>query len=558
MRRRMVSLGLHALALVLIASAASCGPAGGPKTGTQTNWLRSCQSDSECGGLRCLCGACSRTCNDEASCTGLAGAACVPADDEGAIALCAGSSPGHPGICLPPCGAEGCASGTSCVAGVCTPAPTATAIVEVDDSQRFQTLVGIGAAVGYVFDEIAQHPRKEALFDAMFSGSGLTVLRLRNRYGQPREEDLESTGELVSAATGRLGRTPTIILNSASPPGSLKENGSNWCEGNPDTCTLARLPDGTFDYAGLASHWRASLEAYAAVSVEPDYISIQNNPDWVPAPGDANEACRFLPAEGTMTIAGDTDEMEVEYPGYAEALEAVLAELAGLPSVPRIVAPETTGFAEVQEYVAELDLEKVDAIAHHLYNTDVEDLDLAALAALGELAQRHELPLFQSEMHADPLKTAVLMHASLAVEGASVYIENIFVTSPAAIDDDPGALITLTEEDFVIGDNHHVMGHYSRHLEPGWTRVAADSDSEEVLASAWISPDGSRRMVVLTNPGGAQRAVRIDAGQREWSRSQVNRTVLRGIERSAELGPLPLDAVVVMPSQSLVTVTMSD
>ena len=420
-------LEIRATAVVLGVLAAACNPTGGPKTGSQTNWLTACERDADCGNLRCWCGTCTRSCDEATSCVDLPDAACVADDDASAIALCSGSCPATAGLCLLPCPSGGCGSGLSCVAGVCVPTPEPTVQVSIDDAQRFQALVGIGAGIGYVFEDIVQHPRKDALFDAMFSQSGITLLRLRNRYGQAGEEDLGSTSEIVTAATDRLGRTPTILLNSASPPGALKANSSNWCEGNPDTCTLATLADGTFDYAGLASHWRASLDAYALAGIEPDYISIQNNPDWVPDAGDSNEACRFLPSEGTATVTTDTGDIQVTYPGYAEALEAVVGQLAGLASVPGIVAPETTGFSDVADYVAALDMANVDAIAHHLYQTDLENLDLSSLAALGDLADQYQRPLFQSEMWADPLTTAVLLHAALAVEGASVYVENGFL-----------------------------------------------------------------------------------------------------------------------------------
>jgi glucuronoarabinoxylan endo-1,4-beta-xylanase len=425
--------------------------------------------------------------------------------------------------------------------------------VSVDDTLRFQALVGIGAGMGYVVDEIVQHSRQAELFDAMFAASGFTMLRMRNRYGQEGDEDLESTREITTAATERLDEPPTIILNSASPPGSLKQNESNWCEGDPETCTLARLPDGAFDYAGLATHWRASLDAYAAVGVAPDYISIQNNPDWVPPAGNANEACRFLPTQGTVIVTTDTGDVEVEYPGYTEALEAVLGELEGLASVPKIIAPETTGSAEVAEYVAELDMANVDAIAHHLY-TDAPNPDPEALAALGDLGQQHERPLFQSEMHADSLTTAVLMHASLTVEGAAVYIHNGFVAS--ASDIQPDGLINLTADDFAIGDTYHVVRHYSGQVRPGWIRVAADPDTDSLLASAWVSPDDDALVVVLTNPASTKMAVQIETGVVAPASTVVTRTVLGGLERSAELGELPSERIVTLPGQSIVTVAI--
>jgi glucuronoarabinoxylan endo-1,4-beta-xylanase len=556
MTKRRVALACRAAALWLAACAAACAPANGPNVGTQTNWLTLCRSDAECGELQCLCGACTRSCSDEPACGELPGASCVAAEDSGAIALCGGSLPACPGLCLVPCPDEGCAGGTSCVAGVCMPTPEQTALVSVDESQRFQTLVGFGAGIGYVFDEIARHPRKEALFDALFSGTGLNVLRPRNLHVPGGGEDLSSSAEIVTAAAKRLGQSPIIILNSASPPGSLKANGSSWCEGNPDTCTLARLPDGSFDYAGFASHWRASLDAYALAGMVPDYISIQNNPNFVPGAGRMLEACRFLPTQGTATVTTGAGVVDVEYPGYAEALAAVMEQLAGLDSIPKIAAPETSGFMEVADFISELDIADVDAIAHHLYGTDATNVDRARLEALGELAEQNQRPLFQSEMGADALTTAVLMHAALAIEGAVLYLQTDFVGSVYRIEPDRTTLVNLTDDDFVIEALYHVMLHYSAHVEPGWVRVAASSDTDGLLASAWVSPGGDAVTVVLTNPELTETVVRIDAGADAPTASTVTRTVLGGRERSAELGPLPPEGIVRLPGHSLVTVTI--
>jgi hypothetical protein len=193
MTKRSVVLACCGAAQWLALCATACTPSGGPKTGTQTNWLSTCQTDSECGALQCLCGACTRSCSDAPSCNELPEASCVAAEDAGAIALCGGTPPASAGLCLVPCPAEGCEAGTSCVAGVCVPAREPTSVVSIDDSRRFQTLVGFGAGIAYMADEIAQHPRREALFDAMFADSGLNVLRLRNRTDDAGAADVAST-----------------------------------------------------------------------------------------------------------------------------------------------------------------------------------------------------------------------------------------------------------------------------------------------------------------------------------------------------------------------------
>lgn len=517
--------------LMLATFGTGCGTNGEPRTGGQTNWLRACQADAECGNLKCLCGACTQTCDTDASCSALPGASCVPAAGTAATALCSGSAPSYPGLCLPECPSDGCASGTSCVAGVCQPALEPNANVNVDEGSQRQTLIGIGSSVAYINDELVQHPRKEALFDAMFSETGFSILRLRNRYGDDGA-DLASTQEIVAAASERLGQAPLLLLNSASPPASLKANGSAWCEGNPDSCTLVTLPDGSFDYAGLAGHWRVSLEAYAEAGIAPDYISIQNNPNWVPSTGAANEACRFLPNEGTELVSIGDETISVDYPGYTQALDAVSNEIAALAAPPAIVAPETTGVSEVPAYIAELDLANVDAIAYHAYGTDPNNLDLDAIVALSDLGEQTARPLFQSEMAGDALTTALLLHTSLVLEGAAVFIHNGFLGSASSLDLDDEVMIHLTDDDFVITDPYHVMRHYSSHFGAGWTRVVSESDSDDVLTSAWVSPDADQLCIVLTNASLNQQVVRIDAAS-DQTASRVIRTVLTGEERSA-------------------------
>src|SRR5437867_11551478 len=47
-------------------------------TDSNTNWLKQCTRDDQCGGLTCLCGQCSRTCGANADCASLGGSVCRP------------------------------------------------------------------------------------------------------------------------------------------------------------------------------------------------------------------------------------------------------------------------------------------------------------------------------------------------------------------------------------------------------------------------------------------------------------------------------------------------
>lgn len=114
-----LSSGL-ALLLAGIALASGCGQsqAGGD---TQTNWLKTCASDSDCAGLECVCGRCARACSAAEDCAGTPVASgCEAQDSAGALALCAGSAPS--GVCLSTCTADGdCAGEQTCVGGACLP-----------------------------------------------------------------------------------------------------------------------------------------------------------------------------------------------------------------------------------------------------------------------------------------------------------------------------------------------------------------------------------------------------------------------------------------------------
>ncbi|MBN1610441.1 MAG: hypothetical protein JW940_27680 [Polyangiaceae bacterium] len=546
-----------ALPVILGLTVAGCSPFDGPQTGSQTNWLRSCQIDVQCEpGLQCLCGACTLPCSKEQSCAALDGTSCVAAHQVGAIAQCGGNEPSSTGFCLPLCEREACPHGTACVAGVCSPLPMPTASVTVDTSTRFQTLIGFGAAVGYTNSEIIQHPRNVALLRAMFDDAGLDVLRLQNRHEYSAAEDLAATREIIDRAEQGLGRRPLVLLTSWSPPADLKANGDTSCAGSPDTCTLVKLDSGGFDYAGFADWWRASLEAYADEGITPDYIGIQNNPNWTPGASDSKEACRFLPAEGTTTVSVNGANVEVEYPGFTEALDAVIQRLAGLASIPKIMAPETTGIKSVADYVPRIGMSNVDAIAHHLYGTDLDALSVDDFEANAMLAVQYERPILQTEMESDGLGTAVFMHYALAAESASAYLQNDFVSRSASLTENPAALIDLTAEDFALQAPYFTMRHFAHDTDPGWVRVAASSEDADLLSSAWLSPDEDALTLVLVNAGLTEIDASIEFEQKPPTNSEVTRTAFEGVEQGAALGELPAERVVRVPGHSIVTVAM--
>ena len=60
------------LSLVLGLALLGCGQPQ-ERTGTNTNWLRACVDNSECGGLACSCGHCTATCTADSDCATVGG-----------------------------------------------------------------------------------------------------------------------------------------------------------------------------------------------------------------------------------------------------------------------------------------------------------------------------------------------------------------------------------------------------------------------------------------------------------------------------------------------------
>lgn len=86
-------------------------------SGTNTNWLRACDEDAECGApAGCVCGRCTLACTADAECP--AGTLCAPAT---ATPLQCRGRRDEPRTCQAGCAGSGdCPSGQFCQQGVCT------------------------------------------------------------------------------------------------------------------------------------------------------------------------------------------------------------------------------------------------------------------------------------------------------------------------------------------------------------------------------------------------------------------------------------------------------
>ncbi len=300
----------------------------------------------------------------------------------------------------------------------------------VQPATTYQTLEGFGASAAWFMVQTpratARRPKSYAL---LFEDLGLDILRFRNRYQRTNESaSLGDEKAILDAATASLGHAPKVLLTSWSPPAALKASADDDCDQadkDAKTCTLHKV-DGAFDYAGFANCWADSLEElHATAGITPTWISIQNEPDYVPTT--CQEGCKFDATESA------------DFPGFVAALVAVSDRLASEASAPGIIGPEALGihYGQVQSYLSALDQSRLVGIAHPIYEMGNDGIwgwtnpgpDSFVDEMFGVGLAPGSKPTFQTEFNTDGdggstggFETAWLIHNSLAEQGASAFL----------------------------------------------------------------------------------------------------------------------------------------
>jgi glucuronoarabinoxylan endo-1,4-beta-xylanase len=425
---------------------------------------------------------------------------------------------------------------------------TQPAAVYVSFDRRFQVLEGFGASVAWYLDRLTGDT-PAGLYEMLFPELGIEILRLRNRYDRTEQNDkkLDDEKEIVERATKALGHPPRIMMSSWSPPAALKASGKERCLGNAD-CTLKK--NGTFVYQEFGDYWRKSLEHYASIGIVPEFISIQNEPDFVPSDW---EGCRFDPTESA------------NYPGYDRALAVVHEKVRTLAHPPKLLGPETLGihYGKAQNYTSALDSKLLFGMAHHIYERGTDGVwdwrDPGPDSFVDEMhgvADCTKLALFQTEFQTDEDKgidggfeTAWLVHHSLVEEGLVSFLYWDLIWNGAQ------GLVGMNGKSPKVRDQYYSMRHYARFTDPGYQRIAASTEGKGILASAYIAPDEKQLTVVVLNTSAGPANLKLDPGGFASTKTQAFRTTYRPgkSQRWADLGAVAPGAAVRMPSRSVAT-----
>jgi glucuronoarabinoxylan endo-1,4-beta-xylanase len=427
------------------------------------------------------------------------------------------------------------------------------ASVTVDTTKTYQTIEGLGGATAFYAGWIRDHPYKQEIYTNAFAGLNLSMLRLGDwyRYQTPLAGFDSAASDIVSNANRVLGRPVPVMMSSWSPPAFLKSNGQ---VGNGGTLVVT---NGGFAYTNFANYWYDSLLAYRSNGVSPTWISIQNEPDWAAG----YDSCVFHPTEDTVN--------GTNYASYSKALDATFQRLTNLPSPPKILAPEVVGigYNDVQNYAATMNSNSFYGVAHHLYGGSTDGTPDGYIAAMrGVTNVFPSKPKFMTEFgYTNMIEAAWLILDCLTVEQVVgfnfwslvwpvggvglVQIENPYNLS-SWTNAPPGT--TTQSHGYWLTPSYWSMKHFSCFITPGYKRVSATDNDNNVLTSAFLSPDNLRLVVVLINTNStAQSAATLNFGTFQVGKSSVYQTVgtntfqsLGSLTNSQALPPLSLTTVV--------------
>lgn len=421
------------------------------------------------------------------------------------------------------------------------------------NSNTYQTIEGIGGGIVYYQNWVTAHPNKQAIYDTVFTGLGLSGLRIGN-WAQETNVDLKNDIEILNKAKELLGNNFFIQMSSWSAPASLKANGKiNGSQGGIKA-SLKKEND-VFVYDQFGAWWKQALETYHAAGIYPDYISLQNEPDM-----DADyEATLFNPTEST------------DIASYGKALVAVSNAIKGMPNKPKMLGPEPlgVGWNTTQNYVNQLDKTLLDGYCFHYYHSGVNGGDrysnpddfLTAMTGLkNDLGDK---PMFMTEncsmrAHADEdaLYLAWLMANSFNVNRVSSYLfwDLMWGSDGGCIAlENPWGTFTTTNG-FIVQPEYHGLRHFSKFIKQGWKCVGVSSTNSDVVTAAFKSPQSDAYTVVIINKSTNNHTAGVSLPAGAPNKGTVVQSIPSSKQWSKVNGTFTLGNSLSIPARSITTI----
>jgi glucuronoarabinoxylan endo-1,4-beta-xylanase len=416
-----------------------------------------------------------------------------------------------------------------------------TDTTRIDLSIKHQKIEGFGSALAFYESWVTDHPAKEEMYQLVFQDLGLDWLRIRNDF-KYQENFAVYSKEFVDKAKKWRGDSLRVLMCGWTPPATLKNNDKT------NNGTLKKDANG-FIYDAYSTYWKDALLAYQKAGIYPNWLSIQNEPDWLT---DEWETCKFDPTESE------------KYPGYDKALASVLEKIKDIQVKPQLLGSEMLGIGNNNFYLYNSPLksnENLYAYAYHLYNGGDPDHPDSYNAALQNIKKDFSnKPNVMTEYEhkvSTWYKTAWLMNNVLTEANASAYFYwDLIWPNGGLIDiDNPYQKDSWRNaKGYKKTGSYYAFKHFSRHIEAGDQRVEHKSSNSALENSAYLSADGKKLVIILINPTEKDIKTKLELGGMSFINSKIYQSVENNFYQ--DKGGL-VNSSIELPTKSVTTLVLN-
>lgn len=399
------------------------------------------------------------------------------------------------------------------------------AAITVDPAQRYQEMVGFGAAItdasAFLIQNELNRDQREVLLGELFGpapGINLSFTRLtigssdfsRTHYSYDDRPQGETDPELAhfSIAPAKAEVLPTVRAARAINPRlavmATPWSAPGWMK-TSDSLVRGTLRETA--YAPFAAYLRRTVEAFAAEQVPVDYLSIQNEPDFEP---DNYPGMRLSPAQRARIIG---DHVGPQF------------EKAGLKT--RILDWDHNWDKPEQPLGALADASArrhISGVAWHCYAGDV--------GAQARVREEHpDKHVFFTECSGGEWSPGWAegwpwMMRNLIIGTTRNWARGVLLWN-LALDENYGphlggcgdcrGVVTIDSRTGAITRNpeYYALGHVSRFVHPGARRIGSSSPVDGIETVAFANQDGSRVLLAF-NTGKEATELAVEIANRHF------------------------------------------
>jgi glucosylceramidase len=394
-------------------------------------------------------------------------------------------------------------------------------VVYLDETQVYQPIEGFGAATTdsamYLLNEVAQPAQLSQAMNNLFTrqGNGIGLSFLRNPMGasdlarsvysfDDNNGQADPTLAHFSIAHDQVDIIPLILkakqlnpqikimANPWSPPGWMKDS---------DSMIGGSLLSSM--YTPFADYFVDYVQAYAAAGVNVDYISLQNEPLYVPTnyPG----MCMPAVLSSSDCPTSQTNQATALFSYVAPALTA-----AGLNTKVLVYDHNWDRPDYPENVLSNQNLSQIAGVAWHGYAstpgamTPVQNM----FSSVGTYETEHSGSITNSDqtrLDFEEITQCMRNWARAYVKWSLALDENNGPHTGGCSTCTPIVTVNSATGNITYGSEYYTMGNFSKYVLPGANRIYS-SNAAGIVTAAFVNPapDNSRILVAFNDSSQAQ------------------------------------------------------